>query len=65
MGCPMVIPQRTKYVVIMDPVANEEECGDQFLILDLPEYSLFAVADGLGHGPEAALASKTAIETIR
>lgn len=43
---------------------GERDSGDRCLAMTLPEGALLAVADGLGHGAEAALASDLAIRTI-
>lgn len=46
------------------PVAGEEECGDAWAILPTAHGITVMVADGLGHGPGAALASRTAVDAI-
>jgi hypothetical protein len=46
------------------PKPGETESGDQFLVVDVPQGTLIAVADGLGHGAEAALAAKLATQTL-
>jgi negative regulator of sigma-B (phosphoserine phosphatase) len=46
------------------PVAGERECGDHHAVVVWPTGVLVAVADGLGHGPEAALASRTACDAL-
>lgn len=43
---------------------GEERCGDRHFIGDVPEGTLLAVVDGIGHGEEAAYAADRAIETI-
>ena len=48
------------------PVAGEQECGDAWAMVEPSAgRSVLMVADGLGHGPAAALASSAAIETLR
>jgi anti-sigma regulatory factor (Ser/Thr protein kinase) len=47
------------------PMAGEEECGDGWAIVDHPAGATMLVADGLGHGASAALASRTAIQTLQ
>lgn len=47
------------------PVAGERDCGDSWLIVEGRDRMLVAVVDGLGHGPEAALASSVAVRVIR
>lgn len=45
---------RVRYDVIWEPLAGEIVCGDQYLVKELNDSILIAVADGLGHGNEAA-----------
>lgn len=45
-------------------LADEQESGDGFLIRKIPDGCLIAVADGLGHGPDAAAATRTALATV-
>ena len=47
------------------PVRGEEESGDAWSFLPLAASSRLLVADGLGHGEGAAIASATAVETLR
>jgi anti-sigma regulatory factor (Ser/Thr protein kinase) len=46
------------------PVRGEEESGDAWTFLPLAASSRLLVADGLGHGQSAAIASATAVETL-
>jgi phosphoserine phosphatase RsbX len=46
------------------PFGEEAESGDRALITPRRDGTLVAVVDGLGHGPEAALAARVAIETL-
>ena len=43
------------------PLPSEHECGDAWAVAGEGEQLLVMVADGLGHGPEAARASQTAV----
>lgn len=43
---------------------GEEQCGDRHYIADVPEGTLIAVVDGIGHGDEAAYAAERAIDVI-
>lgn len=43
---------------------GESECGDQVSVLRDAARWLVAVADGVGHGPAAALAARSAIASI-
>lgn len=56
--------KRIRYHVICDPIHGETECGDQYLVKELSTSVLIAVADGLGHGSEAAFAAKKAMQII-
>lgn len=51
--------------VAQRPKAGESLSGDAALVLELPEGCLLAVADGLGHGAEAARASQLAMTVLR
>lgn len=44
--------------------ALEQECGDVRVVAGFPGGALVAVIDGLGHGPEAALAARAAAEVL-
>ena len=46
------------------PKPGQEVCGDNWEVIQGRDVSLLMVADGLGHGPEAATASRTAVETL-
>jgi len=46
------------------PMGGEIECGDRCGWWDTPEKLIVAVADGLGHGPEAAVAAEIAIACV-
>ncbi|MEW5935560.1 MAG: SpoIIE family protein phosphatase [Bacillota bacterium] len=51
------------WAVAQLPLAGEAEAGDQCLVKTTPSGVLIAVADGLGHGSEAAQAARTALTT--
>lgn len=44
---------------------GQTECGDQHVILATKDGMLAAVVDGLGHGNEAAAASRSAVEILK
>jgi anti-sigma regulatory factor (Ser/Thr protein kinase) len=46
------------------PLAGEDVCGDAFEVCCHPGGAIVAMADGLGHGPDAALASEAAVELV-
>jgi negative regulator of sigma-B (phosphoserine phosphatase) len=56
--------KQIKYEAILEALAGETECGDQYLVKELPDSTLIAVVDGLGHGVNAALAAKKAIQVL-
>ncbi|MGB8217228.1 MAG: SpoIIE family protein phosphatase [Candidatus Methanoperedens sp.] len=47
------------------PLKGQDVSGDSYLIKPLPDGILMAVVDGLGHGYEAAQASKIAVSTLK
>jgi anti-sigma regulatory factor (Ser/Thr protein kinase) len=47
------------------PVAGEDECGDAWAYAYERDAITIVVADGLGHGPDAAVASNAAIKTLQ
>lgn len=53
-----------QYGMVCIPVAGEEECGDAWAVTQEDDCVTFLVADGLGHGPDAAVASRTAVHTL-
>ncbi|MBA2651373.1 MAG: SpoIIE family protein phosphatase [Tatlockia sp.] len=56
--------KQIQYDVIFEALEGETVCGDHYLIKELRDSTLLMVVDGLGHGPDAAHAAKTAIETV-
>ncbi len=46
------------------PMRGEQECGDAWTIVGFPNLMRVLVADGLGHGPSAAEASKEAVRVF-
>jgi anti-sigma regulatory factor (Ser/Thr protein kinase) len=51
--------------VVCLPKPGEEQCGDSWSISALAGRLSIVVADGLGHGPIAATASRQAVQTFR
>jgi anti-sigma regulatory factor (Ser/Thr protein kinase) len=51
--------------VVCLPISGEEVSGDAWAIDQDSSRSLLLVADGLGHGPQAALASQEAVRIFR
>lgn len=63
-----IVPEvegRVRCGAVCLPVAGEEECGDAWGIVTLPDGATILVADGLGHGPDAAKASRAAVRVMR
>lgn len=47
------------------PVQGEQECGDSWAIETIGGRQVVLVVDGLGHGPEAAIAAQVAVNVFR
>jgi negative regulator of sigma-B (phosphoserine phosphatase) len=45
-------------------MTGQTECGDMHKVLISPGGALLAMVDGLGHGPDAARAARTAVELL-
>lgn len=54
-----------EWAVAERPYPGALESGDAFVVLERPAGPAVAVIDGLGHGPEAAQAARTAVDTLR
>lgn len=54
-----------QYGAICIPIAGEEECGDAWAIATDQDCITILVADGLGHGPDAAAASAAAVQVLK
>ena len=52
------------HAVASRPFPGEFESGDRYAVIQHPRGTLFAVADGLGHGYEAAVAAKLAMQIV-
>jgi serine phosphatase RsbU (regulator of sigma subunit) len=61
---PSLLYPALDYGVAARPLPGQKECGDQHAVIPLPFGSLVAVADGLGHGHEAAVAAKVTMITL-
>jgi phosphoserine phosphatase RsbX len=55
---------RLDWSVSSRPRAGESESGDRCVVTTRTDGAILAVADGLGHGPEAALAADLAVRTV-
>ncbi|MGH9477037.1 MAG: SpoIIE family protein phosphatase [Terriglobales bacterium] len=56
---------RVQWAMAQLPQEGETQIGDAALVLEMPHGCLLAVADGLGHGREAAEAAQTAMQVLR
>ncbi|GAA4341738.1 SpoIIE family protein phosphatase [Flaviaesturariibacter amylovorans] len=56
-------PVEVRSLVVPKP--GETECGDGFYFKQTPEHLKLFLGDGLGHGPEAAHAVRTAIDAFK
>lgn len=56
---------RLEWHIAARPFPGEEQCGDSHLVAETTTGWLLAVADGLGHGAEAAVASRSLMEVVR
>ena len=54
-----------EWYIATRPFPGEEHCGDSHLVAETTTGWLLAVADGLGHGAEAAVASRSLMEVVR
>jgi anti-sigma regulatory factor (Ser/Thr protein kinase) len=57
-------PDEPQIGIVSVAKPGEEQCGDGWTINTLADRQLCAVADGLGHGPEAARASSLALKYV-
>lgn len=55
---------RLEWGVASRPFPGQVESGDAYVFKEAPPLVLAAVVDGLGHGPQAALAAERATETL-
>ncbi len=54
-----------EYGVVSRPKPGQEVCGDSWAVELGNKRCLYFLADGLGHGPDAAIASQEAVRTFR
>lgn len=57
-------PNKFNIGVVMVPKTGETDCGDGWAILEDQDTCRILVADGLGHGGHAQIASQSAVETF-
>ncbi|OGU33665.1 MAG: hypothetical protein A2068_08980 [Ignavibacteria bacterium GWB2_35_6b] len=55
---------RVEYSVSSVAFPGQKESGDLYIIKELPEKVIIGVVDGMGHGHEAAVAAKLAVDTL-
>ncbi|MGH8281672.1 MAG: protein phosphatase 2C domain-containing protein, partial [Gammaproteobacteria bacterium] len=53
-----------EWAVAEKPFAEYMPCGDHHVVVPLPNGALIMVVDGLGHGEQAALAARVAVEAV-
>jgi len=58
------VPQPGSVGAVQVPKAGEDVCGDQWGVTGTPSRRTFLLADGLGHGVDAARASLAAVDTL-
>ncbi|MET0405020.1 MAG: ATP-binding SpoIIE family protein phosphatase [Cystobacter sp.] len=58
------VPAELDVGVVCVPMAGEEVCGDSWALDSRAGRHLVLVTDGLGHGPDAARASRTAVTSF-
>jgi len=54
-----------EWAVASKPIPGEAVLGDAYLVMERTQGALLAVADGLGHGPEAAEAAERAVGVLK
>ncbi|MGV3587048.1 MAG: ATP-binding protein [Adhaeribacter sp.] len=57
-------PKKFDVSVVMVPKAGEKHCGDGWALYEAVDYCSLLVADGLGHGEHAEVASQGAVQTF-
>lgn len=58
------VPGDYEVGVVLIPKPGETECGDAWAMVPHARGATFLVADGLGHGPDAAIASGSAVDVL-
>jgi len=58
-------PPLIAWGVAVQPLEGEAESGDQYVVRPIPNGVLVAAVDGLGHGPEAAAAARSAVAILK
>ncbi len=53
-----------KVGAVCQPKRGEIACGDAWAVIQQPDRCLLLVADGLGHGPDAATAARQAVQVF-
>lgn len=59
------ISSRQRTGVVCTALAGETACGDAWVVEPIRDGTLIGLVDGLGHGPDAAVAADTAISVIQ
>jgi len=58
-------PQMPQWAIATRSRRGESICGDRGLVLRIPCGVLFSAIDGLGHGPDAAVAARAAATAVQ
>jgi hypothetical protein len=58
-------PPLIEWGVAVQPLEGEVESGDLYVVQAFPNGVLVAAVDGLGHGPEAAAAARSAVAILK
>ena len=61
----MAMRHLMQFGTVIKALEGEKVCGDAYFIKAFENKVLIAVIDGLGHGPDAAVAANTAVECIK
>jgi anti-sigma regulatory factor (Ser/Thr protein kinase) len=61
---PAAAAQPVRYGGVCLPLAGETACGDAWAVAEQQGRLVLLMADGLGHGPEAAKAAAAAVQTL-
>lgn len=64
MAVPVHRESGVEWSVVSQPLAGESVSGDLHVVARAPDGVLLAVIDGLGHGDEATLASRKAVDVL-
>lgn len=61
---PSVVPAAVRWGALLQPMSGEIECGDVWAVSATTAVMSFMIADGLGHGPDAAAAARAVADAF-